>query len=89
MNGGIEYSGAVSRTGRYEMQTHNGSIGLTLGGDGFDLRAQTFGGEIKPAAGMELRNLSLTRRSLRGTAGTGGATIVATTFNGTITIGRK
>ncbi len=37
MNGGIEYSGAVSRTGRYEMHTHNGSIGLTLGGDGIRL----------------------------------------------------
>jgi hypothetical protein len=89
MNGGIEYGGAISKTGRYEMQTHNGPIRLLVSGSGFDLRAQTFAGEIKPAADVELKNVSLTRTSLRGTAGGGGATIVATTFSGSISISRK
>jgi hypothetical protein len=89
MNGGIEYGGAISKTGRYEMQTHNGPIRLVLSGSGFDLRAQTFAGEIKPAADVELKNVSMTRTSLRGTAGSGGATIIATTFSGSISISRK
>jgi len=89
MNGGIEYGGAISKTGRYEMQTHNGPIRLLVSGSGFELRAQTFAGEIKPAADVELKNVSMTRTSLRGTAGSGGATIVATTFSGSISISRK
>jgi hypothetical protein len=89
MNGGIEYGGAISKTGRYELQTHNGPIRLVVSGSGFDLRAQTFAGEIKPAADVELKSVSMTRTSLRGTAGGGGATIVATTFSGSISISRK
>lgn len=89
MNGAIEFSGTVSRTGRYELHSHNGPIRLVLSGAGFDLTARTFAGAIKPAANVELRNLNVTRTSLNGTAGTGGATIVATTFSGSISISRK
>jgi len=90
MNGPIEYAGTLSRTGRYELQTHNGPIRLVLSGSGgFDLEARTFSGHIKPDAGIELRNLKLSRTALWGTAGSGGATIVATTFSGDIVISRK
>jgi hypothetical protein len=89
MNGPVEYSGAISRTGRYEMQTHNGQIRLILAGGGFDLEARTFSGRITPDPGIEIRNVSATRTSLKGTVGSGGGVIIATTFSGDVSIFRK
>ncbi len=89
MNGPVEYSGGISRTGRYEMQTHNGGIRLVLSGGGFDLEARTFSGQITPDPGIEIRNVSVTRTSLKGTVGSGGGVLIATTFSGNVVITRK
>jgi DUF4097 and DUF4098 domain-containing protein YvlB len=90
MNGPIEYAGTVSRTGRYEMQTHNGPIRLTLSdAGGFDLDARTFAGQLKLDPEMSLRNVTLTRQALRGRSGAGGAVVVAITFAGDIVVAKR
>jgi len=90
MNGPIEYAGAVSKTGRYEMQTHNGPIRLTLSdAGGFDLDARTFAGQLKLDPDLSLRNVTLTRQALRGRSGAGGAVVVAITFAGDIVVAKR
>jgi Putative adhesin len=89
MNGGIEYSGGISKTGRYEMKTHNGPIRLIVSGGGFDLDARTFSGRIAPDPDIQIRNVNVTRTSLKGTVGSGGGVIIATTFSGNVVITKK
>lgn len=91
LSGDVEFSGTLARGGRYELQSHSGDVGLTIaGGTGFELQANTFSGSISmPAGGIDLRNVSSSRRSLRGTAGDGAATVVVTTFSGDVRIARK
>jgi len=90
MNGAIEYAGTVSKTGRYEMQTHNGPIRLTLSeAGGFDLEARTFAGQLKLDPEMALRNVTLTRQALRGRSGAGGAVVVAISFSGDIVVAKR
>ena len=88
MNGGIEYGGTVSRTGRYEMRDAQRA-------DPPDAQRQ----RLRPArrrrsAGRSNRtaDIEFAQRECDGAVacgepqGPGGATIVVTTFNGTITI---
>ena len=97
MSGSIEYSGAVSASGRYEFQSHSGEIRLGLTGN-FDFEGRSFGGQIDadPALGLKVPAAAgkagvgrLRQSSLKGTIGTGGAFVEATTFSGQIWIGRK
>jgi len=90
LSGDVEFTGPLAKGGRYELQAHSGSIHVVVTGNaGFDLQATTFSGDIKPDAGLALKAVSSSRRSLRGTFGEGGATLIATTFSGDVVIGRK
>ena len=90
LSGDVEFSGPLARSGRYELQTHSGDVTLAAaGGAGFQLQAQTFSGTIDVPQGGEVRNLSRTRRSARGTVGDGSAIVSITTFRGNVLIGRK
>ena len=93
MSGPIEFTGSLTPKGRYEFQSQSGQVKLAVTG-GFDLEARTFSGKIdvdpavnfKADAGASAGPL---RRTTRGVAGDGGATVVATSFSGSIWIGRK
>lgn len=90
MSGSVEYSGPLTRSGRYDLQAHSGDVRLVITGNvGFDLRAETFSGRIQSDAGVELKNSTNTRRSLRGTVGDGSAVVVATTFSGNVIVSRR
>ena len=90
MSGSVEYSGPLTRSGRYDLQAHSGDVRLVITGNvGFDLRAETFSGRIQSDAGIELKNSTNTRRSLRGTVGDGSAVVVATTFSGNVIVSRR
>ncbi len=48
ISGTIEYGGTLARSGRYELNSHSGTIRLTLSGNtGFELNASTFSGTIR------------------------------------------
>lgn len=90
MSGSVEYSGPLTRSGRYDLQAHSGDVRLVITGNvGFDLRAETFSGRIQSDAGIDLKNSTNTRRSLRGTVGDGSAVVVATTFSGNVIVSRR
>lgn len=89
-SGEVDFSGALTRGGRYEFQTHSGGVKLALSGSvGFDLQASTFSGQIRLEPPLQLQGASLTRRSARGTVGDGGAVVTATAFSGDVVIVKK
>jgi hypothetical protein len=87
ISGDIAYSGSVASKGRYEFHAQSGSVKLGLTG-GFDLQARTFSGRVEAETSLGIAK-GTNARSLTGTAGNGGASVVATTFSGSVWIGRK
>lgn len=93
MSGPIDFAGPLAPKGRYEFQSQSGPLKLVVTG-GFDLEARTFSGKIDvdPSVNLKTQASGSTgpqRRTTRGVAGDGGATVVATSFSGNIWIGRK
>jgi hypothetical protein len=87
MTGEIAYSGALARTGRYEFQSHSGSIRVLVpAGAGFTVEARTFSGRLEADPALRLSGAASSERQLRGTAGDGTAYVSATTFSGNVTI---
>jgi len=89
--GSIDYAGPLVRGGRYKLQTHSGEVRMIVSSKtGFDLQASSFAGRIKidpdwlPKGGT-----APMPRLIRVTIGDGGASVVATTFSGNVTVGRK
>lgn len=89
LSGDLEYAGPLSKTGRYELSAFSGSVRFApVGPVGFELQASTFSGDIRPDPSMTFRDVSLSRRSLRGTFGDGGAIVTLKTFSGNVTVGK-
>jgi DUF4097 and DUF4098 domain-containing protein YvlB len=96
INGDIEYNGRLTRSGRYDMQSHSGDIRLTAAGNpGFDIDANTFSGDIRSdfqlRSGAQLTSAGDRRggnRSLRGAVGDASAILTLRSFNGDIVITR-
>ena len=98
MSGSVEYSGGVSRTGRYSLTSHSGTIRLTLANpSGFELNADTFSGSIRSDFAVTLGGTSARddrRRigpghSTHAVFGDGGATLTIRTFSGDIVIAKR
>jgi len=48
VSGSVEYSGALAKSGRYDINSHSGTVRLVLGTDvGFELTANSFSGAIR------------------------------------------
>jgi DUF4097 and DUF4098 domain-containing protein YvlB len=103
VSGDIEFSGALSRGGRYEATSHSGDVRMTLaGGTGFELNASTFSGEIRSdvpltmgggsrrdsGTGRELRRHGMGQQ-IRANYGDGSAELTLNTFSGDIVIAKK
>jgi DUF4097 and DUF4098 domain-containing protein YvlB len=89
LSGDVEYTGTLSASGRYELQSHAGNVRfVAAAGAGYSVRATTFSGDVT-ANGVTLQTTSKTRQTLQGTAGSGGAAVVLTTFSGNVEIGRR
>jgi DUF4097 and DUF4098 domain-containing protein YvlB len=94
VSGGIEYSGALAKTGRYELNSHSGDVRLVVGADaGFELEANSFSGSIRSDLPLTVGGRDSgdrgNRRALRGTYGDGSAVISVTTFSGSIVISKR
>ncbi len=98
MSGDVQFLGAISKQGRYELQSHSGTIVFAPGsGVGFEVEATSFSGDVRSELELKYRasesdeqwtgsRQSRRRRSIRGTYGDGSAVVELTTFSGDIVI---
>jgi len=101
ISGNVEYSGSLARNGRYEVNSHSGTIRLTLSGStGFELTATSFSGTIRSELPLTIggdrdQNVSGRgrrgpgNRSIRATFGDGSAALIVRTFSGDVVIAKK
>lgn len=94
ISGGVEYSGTLARSGRYELNSHSGEIRIAVPADaGFELDANSFSGSIRSDLPVTLRGRDANdrgrRRTLRGVYGDGSAVLDLTTFSGSIVISKR
>lgn len=98
VSGSVEYSGALSPRGRYEINSHSGNVRLTLSSDvGFELTASSFSGSIRSDLPLTLgsgsrqdeRRRGPVNRATRGVFGDGSATLLIRTFSGDIVIAKR
>ena len=98
VSGNVEFSGRLARNGRYDFNSHSGSVRLMLTDpSGFDVRANTFSGSIRSELpltvggdaqrGPAVRGRGL-GRSLQATYGDGSASLFIRTFSGDVVITR-
>jgi DUF4097 and DUF4098 domain-containing protein YvlB len=96
MSGNVVFGGRLAPRGRYDLKSHSGDVRLRLEGDtGFELDASTFSGTIRSdlplttRAGQTVMAPPGRGRSFRGTFGDGSAVVNATTFSGSVVVGRS
>jgi DUF4097 and DUF4098 domain-containing protein YvlB len=98
ISGNIDFSGSLSRNGRYEFQSHSGDVRVSpLGSPGFSLEASTFSGDLRSDYALTLQgnppNTPVGRgrngRVVRATFGDGGALLTLQSFSGNITVVKR
>jgi hypothetical protein len=93
VSGEIAFSGPLAAGGRYEFNSHSGDIQLRLPeGTNAALSVETYSGELDSDFPVTLQPTSRERgprrRRMEFSLGSGGATIMAQTFSGNITLER-
>ena len=98
VSGNVEYAGRLSRSGRYEFQSHSGNVRFRpMGPPNFSIEATTFSGDVRTDFPLTLQGQPFARgfqgrrqnRSVRGTVGSGGAMITMQSFSGDIVIAKQ
>ena len=101
VSGNLEYAGRLAKSGRFEVNSHSGSVRLSLDDNtGFELNAVTFSGSIRSDFQMTIggdRNSDIRRgrgrrgpgESLQATYGDGSASLNLRTFSGSIVIAKR
>jgi DUF4097 and DUF4098 domain-containing protein YvlB len=93
VGGSVEYAGALSRNGRYQLHAQSGTVRVILeGSTGFELEASTFSGEVRSDIPLQVQGTAQgrgPRKSLHGTFGDGSAYVKAWTFSGSVIVSRK
>jgi DUF4097 and DUF4098 domain-containing protein YvlB len=104
VSGNVEYSGAIVRNGRYDINSHSGTVRLTFANPvGFELNANSFSGSIRSDLPLTIggdsprrdrddrgrRDMGDSRHSMRATFGDGSATLTVRTFSGNIIIAKR
>jgi DUF4097 and DUF4098 domain-containing protein YvlB len=101
VSGTVEYSGTLARNGRYDVNSHSGTVRLTLaGGTGFELSAHTFSGSIRSELPLTIggdadanrrgdRRRGPSNRTIHATFGDGSAALSVGTFSGDIIIMKR
>jgi DUF4097 and DUF4098 domain-containing protein YvlB len=103
VSGGVEFTGTLAKSGRYDFNSHSGAVRLTLSGTtGFELTGTTFSGSIRsglpltiggtaersPGDGV-IRRRGRNDRAIQATSGDGSAVLIIHTFSGDIIISRR
>ena len=94
VSGNVDFTGALARNGRYELNSHSGSVRVIVGGGvGFELEADSFSGSVRCDLPITMpggdRNERGRRRAIRGVYGDGSAVLDVTTFSGSIVISKR
>lgn len=101
VSGGVEYDGAITRGGVYDINVHSGTVRLTLANPaGFVLNANSFSGSIRSDIPVTIGGASrdqdrrgrygmMGNRGVRATYGDGSATVTIRTFSGDIIITKR
>lgn len=99
VSGGVEYSGPLTRNGRYEMTAHSGTIRLMVSEtSGFEVEATTFNGDVRSDFPLTLRfgtddqdggRRGRSNRSIRGSFGDASAIVHLKSFSGDIVITKR
>ena len=96
VQGNLDYTGDLSRSGRYEFNSHSGDIRLVLSGNtGFEVLANTFSGMVRSdfvfnRGRSRSEGAAVQRpRSLRGAFGDASAMVALRAFSGNISLARR
>jgi DUF4097 and DUF4098 domain-containing protein YvlB len=104
VSGSVEYAGAIVKGGRYEINTHSGTVRLLLANPaGFELNANSFSGSIRSELPLTIggdsarrdgnsprgRRDAVNNHAMRAIFGDGSATLVVRTFSGDIVIVKR
>jgi DUF4097 and DUF4098 domain-containing protein YvlB len=98
VSGDVEYVGTLAPTGRYEFNSHSGTVRVQLpAAVGFELDADSFSGAIRSEfpmtlggdANADIRGSGRRGRSLRATYGDGKATLMVRTFSGDVLLVKR
>ena len=94
LDGDLDLQTSLVKGGRYEIESHSGSINLSLPEQpGFELEANTFNGRIRIDFPIKsegpIRDGDRGPRAVRGTYGDGSSSLRLQTFNGNLTVTRR
>jgi predicted membrane protein len=94
LSGDVEFSGALLKGGRYELNSHSGNVRLVVSGDtGYAVEANSWSGnvqsEVAMTGGVQNAGRGFRRKELRGVVGDGSAVIEITTFSGSVLITKR
>ena len=104
VSGSVEYSGGISKGGRYEINSHSGDVRLVLANPaGFELSASSFSGSIRSELPMTIggdadrrdrgepghHRGGMNNHSMQATYGDGSATVTVRTFSGNVVIAKR
>jgi DUF4097 and DUF4098 domain-containing protein YvlB len=93
ISGDVQLEGALQPNGRYELNSHSGSVRIVVAGNvGFQLEATSFSGTINSDVPITLQggqSMGRRQRGLRGTYGDGSAVLNLTTFSGNVIVTKR
>jgi len=100
VSGSVEYGGSLAKNGRYDINSHSGTVRMMLaGGTGFELTAKSFSGSVRSELPLTMAgdaNARDRRRSygprttnMHATFGDGSAALAIQTFSGDIVIEKR
>jgi DUF4097 and DUF4098 domain-containing protein YvlB len=102
VSGSVDYTGAITKGGTYDINVHSGDVRLKLANPaGFVLNANSFSGSIRSDLPLTIggdssrdrdrggRRSGMDSHSMRATFGDGSATLTVRTFSGDIVISKR
>ncbi len=103
VSGSVDYTGAITKGGTYDINVHSGDVRLKLANpSGFVLNANSFSGSIRSDLPLTIggdtasrdrdrggRRSGMDNHSMRATYGDGSATLTVRTFSGDIVISKR
>ena len=94
--GDIEFGGPIKKGGRYELNSHAGTVKVWVeSGSNFQIEANSWSGsiqsevEVKGAGVQTASGRGPRRKELQGVVGNGGATLEITTFSGSVILAKR
>lgn len=94
LSGNVEFVGAFTKDGRYELKSHSGNVRVkVVGGSGFAVEANSWSGNVQSDFSIGGSESDPTRggrrKVLRGVVGDGSAKVNITTFSGNVQLLKK